>query len=593
MDTITSTLATTEQTLLKQPFFAIPQTRTISRIVAWVEKTLSAPSVTKTKTELEHYVATYPSHDEGVRQAATQLLRASGLLRVEEVRDIESCAEHLGTWVVDGVAPVLTDEVITTALDAVPGGHVMLASHTPEEIRHELLRLGFGPSQTGHELARPFLEKNECAPGALDAANRIFCDPSRYLGVLMRAIANAMTSEERLQLETLYNQLGVIKPLPALVAPRLTRLRPFLISYVEERPPGLETALGDDLLTVFAPTENYTRPDRNYGDQRLLMTAVYDDLIECTLLAAEGFSADKNRQRVLESIDGLELNVDDLRHYPKLYRLCRATKTTYRPKIAPKSPEAIYPTLAAGYAALERCAKERGVRRGKRLVLPTRPEFTATATKPGQDPAASLELQTGLSYQAIIAQLAEKKGYALPGRSEPHRVMNRLVVDALSDWMIDEPKDEYTNPELFARQRIDLFVRVACPSFSGLLTYAMDLCFEADGAQHFTNVDYWGGSSKNRDRMKARRVLAVAKTRPMSLISLHHEILTGAKAKLLSSSDLVALVECVATNHYPWVFVRPRGSSDMRATPRDVKPMPLTGVITNQRLEVFVLPSVD
>jgi hypothetical protein len=549
--------------------------------------------VTKAKTELETAIAMYSSHDEAIVEVATRLLRAAGLLRVEEVRDIDSCAEHLGTWIIDGLPPVLTDEVITTALDAVPGGSRMLLQSTPEEIRSALARMGFGPEQTGHELLQQFLEKNECAPGALDAANRILCEPRRYLGVLLNAIVYALSQEERLALETLYNHIGVANPAAVLIAPSMNKVRSFLVGYLQNTPPGISAGVSADMLTVFNPSGHYVRPDQSYGDHRSLMSIVYDELIEITLLASDSFDSEKNLRRVTSALDNLELDVRTLRGYDKLYRLCRdGTRSQLRSKEPPKAPVAIFASIAAVYAAIEACARENGIHRGKRLILPTREEFVKTSAA-GIGLAAAVEMQTNQSYQAVIAVLAERKGYALPGRSEPHRVMNRLVLDALREIMIDEPKEEYTNPELFARQRIDLFVRVEYPRPGELLPYSADLCFEADGAQHFTNVDYWGGSSRSRDRVKARSVLRAAKTRPMSLISLHHGVLTGAKSKLMTSTDLSALVKEVAVSRYPWVFVRPTGSRDMRAIPRNSTPVQLRDVVTSPRLEVFVLPSVE
>jgi hypothetical protein len=592
VDTTSSTLKNAEQALLRQAFLASTTTRTIPKIVEWVEKTLSASSVSKEKAELAAVVAAFPSHEEGVEAAAIQLLRGTGLLRIEEVRDIDSCVEHFSNWMPGSASFILTDEAILKALSAVPGGEAFAATTSLEEIRTELSRAGFGIEHLGDEKLKPFLEKDECAPGALVAANRIIIDPTRFLGVALSAISRAQDDEERLTIETLLNQVGSRTPVPVLIAPKLKSFRADLVKYLKDTPPGVSDSVKSDLLTVFDPTPHYLRPDRNFGGHRQLMQLVYDDLIvNSSWLAYDAFDKDENLRRITSLLDRPGLDARQLYSYRKLYQLCQSERAYVRqpPVAAPAVP--LFSSLAEGYAAVESLAHERAVHRGHRLILPSRQEFGSIADRYGADPVAALELQTGQSYEAVISRIAQRQGYAFPGRSEPHRVMNQLVLEAIGPYLVSDPIEEYSNAALFERQRIDLFASVEYERPGELLPQRADICFEADGAQHFTPVAYWGGSSKGltRDRKKAELVIKATKTRPITLLALHHEVLTGSRRKRLSVADLANLVDYCVAQQLPWVFVRPVGSCDMRATPNDMRPELLRQAPISKQLEAFTL----
>jgi hypothetical protein len=593
VDTILSTLQRTENALLRQPFFAAPQTRTIPRIIAWVEKIIAAKSVTPIQTELLAAFATYPSPDEAVRDIAVRLLRDTGLLRLEALTDIDSCAEFLGTWQVDGRSPVLTDDAIATALATVPGGLELLNDlPSPNDLRTELALRHFGPEQLGHELLQEMLSRRGYAPGALDAANRILLDTSRYLGPLLNAISRTMGDEEHAQVEHLRNLLGSANPIAVLVAPALRTIRTQVAAYLTEEPPGVSQQVRSDLLAVFYPGAHYMRTDRNYDGSHVLMNLVYDEMIASSLLAYEKYDAPHNTQRVATALDCYEFDVHKLRSYARLYRLCRTSALARTPQEKLYEEPEQFATLAGAFSAIEDLATSRELKSGTRYVLPTREEF-AQSLPDWRDPVASLEMQTGKSYETLIAHLATHKGYVVPHTSAPHRAMSHLVRRVLSGNLIEEPREEYKEPGVFALMSIDVYAHVCYNVDGSLLPLTSELCFEADGAQHFADVAYFQNTNTKRlDAAKAQAVLDVAATRPMALVALHHRVLTGPRALLLGESDLATLAQYVTKQALPWVFVRPVGSTDMRTTPKKHKPVLLPGILENHRLEVYALPRV-
>lgn len=571
-----------ERALLRQPFFAAPQTRTIPRIAAWLEKIQHTPRATREQTELRSRLL-----DASLSDVAASLLGELGLLRIPEVTDVETGIEHLGAWLVDGLPTVLTDTVIAQALAAVPGGQAVLATTTPADLRAEMSRQGFGPEQLGHERLAEFLSRDDVAPGAKDAANRILCEPRRSLGVLLNSLAAALSPAERSCIEAIHNEVGSAVPTALLVAPDLRAARSALAAYVEQDPPGLDYYVAQDLRAVFDPTGHYQRADRNYGGQRVLMEAVYEELVATSLLAHSSMSPAENLRRVATSLDVVDLDHNQLRAYPRLYRLCRVGRERYSAPDMDPRPEPVYATLSEAYSIIEQVARDRGMRRGARLVLPSRRDFQVASGT--DDAVAVLELQTGVPYEATLAYLARTKSYALPNHSEPERLLNNLVTDALADRLAAPLQEQYTDAERFARRRFDLYAPVEFAVPGEMLPRVREYCFEADGIQHFTSVEYWGGDSRVPDRRKARMVINASRHQPISLVALHHGVLGGAKRHRLSADGLLELVEYVNEHSIPWAFVRPAGSRDLRAYPSGLRPQLVEGLLTTNHVEVFAI----
>jgi hypothetical protein len=223
-------------------------------------------------------------------------------------------------------------------------------------------------------------------------------------------------------------------------------------------------------------------------------------------------------------------------------------------------------------------------------VLPSRKDFTEYST--ADNPSAtveSVELQTGVPYATTLQYLARKKNYAMPGQTEPERVMTALVSSALSEYLTGPTIEQYSDRAVFGLRRFDLYAPVAITQPGAMLAEPRELCFEADGIQHFTTVAYWGGKPTVSDRQKARMILTESRSRPISMVALHYEVLTGPRRARMTEGDLIALVEYVQREDLPWVFVRPMGSTHMRATPRGFHPVLTTDVVANPNLEVFII----
>ena len=584
-------------------------------VVAWLD---TKCDLTRKKTAPRSLISEIESRAAragSLRALAEELLVGTGRLPVSSIDSIEDAALRLRSVRVDGRVPLLTDSTIRASLGGVPNGAEFLSAIDMDELRVVLAREhDFGDEHLGHPLLRNLVGPARTSPGALEAANRLLANSyTTALQLLVPALVAGMEVDEASRLKGFYASYACSVQPGILIAPDTKGAMDAVATYAASC--SQQSPLLVDLVTVFCPSQHYTVPGRAHGGQKDLIRIVYEALLAHTYLLSKGLSPEENLANLAIAIADSEVAPEDLGSYPELYRICKtdSTRARSRRNPLPAAPQLQPATLAAVINMLSLLASVKNLSKQKKgiskPVLPNRKEAARLAESlldpdgklvlpfPGWpsdqvDVVSTIEVTMSRAYEEVLSHVALNYGMALPPASAPERELNRLVDETLKDTQVSPPTIEWKSPELLGNLRIDLYIELLMQRPDELFPSRVELCFEADGAQHFEEIPNRNlEETRRRDAQKAQAIMAAADAgRDISLVALHEDMLTGPAAKRLSSDGFSALTDLVTSEKYSWVFVRPEGYTAMRESPAGTRPRPVT--IAKESLtgfEVFVI----
>lgn len=474
--------------------------------------------------------------------------------RVSDLDQLAACLRRL--LVNDGEAGLMESDSLEQLSDLFLGGLAVYRRHSEQELRRRLLNLGVPPEVAGHpEILDLFAAKT--APGALQAANRIFSDPRRY-GLLLKAwLPRVVPPDWADQVAAVSAAAGVDAGWP--VAPPLRTFFERSSSFdfskavlkAAKHSGGEAREDFEDLRKVFCPSMHYRVRGRGMEGQLSLMERTYRRLIAEGPFLSENLPPEENR-RIFEGLYG----PPPTEGLPPLFS--RLLRLPSRRPCAPKKPD------PAPLAAAEAWEEVWGFwrRQGR---LPSEAEVSAGAL-------SVIEKVEGVKFRELMSALGQA-GLRAPSISKTEARGLGLFREAFPESRLLE---QFTLDG--SRQRFD-------GAFTAKTRIGGEklILVEIDGEGHFEHVPIWGGDSMQRDVLKARLVEEAAKRMDLLMVSVHHQLVRNGAA--MDPSLLRKLVLLLAERPSTfWAFLRPRGIEDMRRAHRRPSKIDL-----DQEVEVFVI----
>ena len=172
-------------------------------------------------------------------------------------------------------------------------------------------------------------------------------------------------------------------------------------------------------------------------------------------------------------------------------------------------------------------------------------------------------------------------GFRRPHASANEVYLKECVSEAFTGQIVDIEM-EWSDATLMGKQRADVYVELD-DELGG------EVLFEADGHGHFEQCSNWDlDKAQEGDRSKNSAVATAAcGGRDISLVALHHDLLTGKAEGLIDPESLKTLTDTVRTRGLTCVFVRRNGSEDMRSTDGETRRLRVKGL--DRRFEAFAL----
>ncbi len=559
-----------------EAFFGGSRERTVSRCAAWLTRqSQSGSSLCRTAISelLADWREDHSGDDstvevEGLRWIAGQLLCRSLTLRVRRVDDLPAAVEHLRELGASGDIHVLTESELTRAMDLVPGGLELLQETGLVEFRRYLRReLRNERRLLGHELLVGHIDV-KLKTGYHELANNALFGAEEHAASLIPAIvANNLNAEERRLVQRVqaascgYQQVG------ALVAPSVGEAAEAVSKFVRQNGDHLPVDVASYLSVLDAalePARQVGQGSPEFVETHRLMRIVWEHLVSMTNLAYVDYDPEINLRRFEDAL-GAEVTTDVARCYPLLYsRVAGAAQRGRRNRRDNAEKELV--SVAQALELIE-------VHVGDDGVLPRRSTLGSFAQV--------IENVFGRTWSELIDDLVEFHGYSRPKGSANEAAL-KDVVDSTFAGAIDDEALEWTDAELMGRQRADLWVALG-DELGG------EVLFEADGHGHFEEVAGWSlEGARERDCSKTDAVSEAATGgRRISMVALHHELLTGKEARLIDDVSLRAVTDDIRRRGLTAVFLRHKGCEDMRATNGNVRRLRISGL--DRRFEAYAL----
>ncbi len=568
--------------IISEQWFESPLTRTASRCTEWIMKTHSSGSL-QTRDAVSELLAHWVTHHgtpsasvaEGFEWIAVQVLAGSALSPVERVDNLET-AEQLLTALHDGGHLQVISEVtqgyntpdIRRVMDTAPGGLAFLDSIGVAGLRQQLGRsLSCNREILGHPLLVGKLDEKYKA-GVLASVNTVLFGLDRNAASMIPAIiASDLTPEERdAVLEVQVRSCGLYQA-GALWAPTAERFAAAVVNYADKAANDLPTEQAAFLQALVVATA--TLRQKGQGSQahvlsRQLSVFAYEQALEFTNLAAGCFTAEENARRISDAL-GAECTKDVVKPLQAVLPYGVQVSAPSGPRHYNRNSEADALTVKEAAALIGDLVDGD--------VLPSRVLLGANAPR--------IEAAYGKSWSDIADAMVKYQGFRRPSSSANEVYLKELVDEAFIG-QINDIEMEWSEAALMGKQRADIYVELN-DELGG------EILFEADGHGHFEEIANWDlAKAQAGDRSKNSAVAAAASGgRTISMVALHHDLLTGKADNLIDASSLKVVADTVRARRLPCVFIRRNGSDEMRSSDGGTRRIRLKGL--DSRFEAYAL----
>jgi hypothetical protein len=483
---------------------------------------------------------------------ATACLWMSCAVGCSPLTDISAVADHL----VASLPPaLLTDPVLSDALAPSPQGMALLNEHGPAGLREQLAGLpGMGERHLGVPLLRPLVGRFG-DPAWLSAANELLCDLDEA-GAMLTMLADEIDARDdryntNAFLSAVKLDLGKVVWSRYAVIPTRQAIRTYLAA--KSSLVGL-TSTEEALRTVVAAPRRAASDTDAYAEATALSDEVWQLLLLACARPARGLPAVVNRERIVKHFGAMP-SLATVELHPQLRRCIEGTVGTGNGVRRPRELEAF--SYAQAFDRVLGFVDDRG-------HLPRSSDLP-------RDEVRQLESALGCTLFEFCTRMAARHGLRFSAQSRNEARVLDLVTTGFGQRLIGLDH-EWSDPDFFgAAYRMDFRATIADEDAGTLRLF-----LEADGQGHFHDVDRWRGCDKTRDndRSKAERSAQAG----IPLVAIHHGCLsTGAKRAHLSPQDLTTMVGFLAEREdLVWMFVRPRGCDELRATPYGAEPQFVT-----------------
>jgi hypothetical protein len=289
-------------------------------------------------------------------------------------------------------------------------------------------------------------------------------------------------------------------------------------------------------------------PDQSLSCNAEFFAALYEGLAEASGLMCATSDRERNYERLLRLLHTDVVHADEVAG-TSLERYVRGVAPRRRTRAQVERPVVPEPAQRVDV-----------VRFLREYVTANR--SLPTAKDLDRDTLAWVE-SCGEDLSTLVDRFEQVHGPVRSGRSTNEEAGERLVVAAFPN-----AEHDVQHPVRFRLgtvRKVDLRVR------SRMGRCDVELWFEFDGEFHFqarARGDLEQNRAYDRDRhVQVRDVTADGGH--VTLVALHHRVLTGAKVGRLTASQLADVVRTAVGAGWRWVFVRPVGCDDMRANLSD------------------------
>jgi len=512
---------------------------------------------------------------DGYKWIAVQVLAGSALTPVERVDNLDTAAQLLtelhnsgSLQVISEVAQGPNSPDIRTIMDLAPGGLDFLDSIGVAELRMQLSRILSNREILGHPLLVGKLDEKYKTDILANVNSVLFGLDQNATSMIPAIIYSDLTAEERDAVTEVQTRACGLFQVGALWAPTPERFATAVVNYADKALHKLPQEQADFLQALVDATATLRQKgqgSRSYVESRRLAVLAYEYALELTNLAASCFTGEENAQRISDALGGT------------------VTKDVVEPlqQHLPYGIQVIAPSGPRSYSSRKPDIEDITVKEAVKIidslidgdVLPTRIALGEYAPR--------IEAAYGKPWNEIADAMVKFQRYRRPSSSANEVYLKELVDEAFIG-QIDDIEMEWTDADLMGKQRADVYVALN-DELGG------EILFEADGQGHFEEIANWDlPRAQSGDRTKNDAVISAAESgRTVSMVALHHDLLTGKAEYLIDANSLKNIAETVRTRELSCVFIRRNGSEQMRSTSGTSRKLRIKGL--SNKFEAFAL----